>query len=98
MIEGTGLGHLPTEGGILEAIRESGKLVVLVSACWQGGVRHGMYDIDHQILAVENVIPGHDLRPEVVLVKLRWVLGRDRALDRVRARVQEPIAGELTSA
>jgi L-asparaginase/Glu-tRNA(Gln) amidotransferase subunit D len=33
VIEGTGLGHAPTEGGILDAIRRVGKPVVLVSAC-----------------------------------------------------------------
>ena len=96
VIEGTGLGHLPTEGGILEAIRESGKPVVLVSACWQGGVRLGLYDVDRAILAVENIIPGHDLTPEAALVKLMWVLARDRAIERVKARMQEPVAGELT--
>jgi L-asparaginase/Glu-tRNA(Gln) amidotransferase subunit D len=96
VIEGTGLGHLPTEDGILDAIRSSGRPVVLVSACWQGGVRLGRYDIDKEILAVENLIPGHDLTPEAALVKLMWVLGRERALDRVRARIGEPVAGELT--
>lgn len=96
VIEGTGLGHLPTEGGILEAIRESGKPVVLVSACWQGGVRLGLYDIDRQILAVENLIPGHDLTPEAALVKLMWVLGRERTVAGVRTRMQAPVAGDLT--
>jgi L-asparaginase/Glu-tRNA(Gln) amidotransferase subunit D len=98
VIEGTGLGHLPPEAGILEAIRESSKPVVLVTACWHGGVRHGLYDIDRAILAVENLIPGHDLTPEAALVKLMWVLGRDRDMDRVRTRMQEAVAGELTPA
>lgn len=96
VIEGTGLGHLPTEGGILEAIRESGKVVVLVSSCWAGGVRLGLYDVDRAVLGVETIVPGHDLTPEAALVKLMWVLGRDRAVERVRARMQEPVAGELT--
>jgi L-asparaginase/Glu-tRNA(Gln) amidotransferase subunit D len=98
VIEGTGLGHLPPEGGILEAIRDSGRTVVLVSACWQGGVRLGLYDVDRAVLAVENLIPGHDLTPEAALVKLMCALGRDRAIDRVKARIQEPVAGELTPA
>ncbi len=98
VIEGTGLGHLPPEAGILEAIREAGKPVVLVTACWHGGVRHGFYDIDRAILAVEHLIPGHDLTPEAALVKLMWVLGEDRAIERVKARMQEAIAGELTPA
>ena len=96
VIEGTGLGHLPTEGGILDAIRRCGKPVVLVSACWQGGVRLGLYDIDREIRAVENIIPGFDMTPEAALVKLMWVLGRERAIDRVKARIGEPVAGELT--
>jgi len=96
VIAGTGLGHLPTEGGILDAIRRCGKPVILVSACWQGGARLGMYDIDREIRAVENIIPGHDLTPEAALVKLMWVLGRDRAIGRVKARIGEPVAGELT--
>ena len=98
VIEGTGLGHLPTEGGILDAIRRCGKPVVLVSGCWQGGVRLGMYDIDSEIRAVENIIPGYDMTPETALVKLMWVLGRERAIDRVKARIGEPLAGELTRA
>lgn len=96
VMEGTGLGHLPTEGGILEAIRESGKPVVLVSACWRGGVGLGLYDVDRAVLAVENIIPGHDLTPEAALVKLMWVLGRERDRARVKRGMQEPVAGELT--
>lgn len=98
VVEGTGLGHLPTEGGVLPAIRASGKPVVLVSNCWQGGVRLGTYDVDREMLAVENLIPGHDLTPEAALVKLMWVLGRERTIERVKARMQEPVAGELTPA
>jgi L-asparaginase type I len=95
VIEGTGLGHLPTEGGILEAIGMAAKPVVLVSACWQGGVGLGAYDIDREILAVGNIVPGEDLTPEAALVKLMWVLGRERGLERVKARMREPVAGEL---
>lgn len=96
VVEGTGLGHVPTEGGILDAIGQSGKPVVLVSACWEGGARLGAYDIDRTILAVENIVPGEDMTPEAALVKLMWVLGRARDRERVRAMIREPIAGELT--
>ena len=70
--------------------------VILVSACWQGGVRLGMYDVDREIRAIENIIPGDDMTPETALVKLMWVLGRDRTIDRVKARMRKPVAGELT--
>lgn len=96
VIEGTGLGHLPTEGGLLETVRRWGKPAVLVSACWQGGVRLGLYDIDQAILAVPNIIPGHDLTPEAAVVKLMWVLGREEAFERVRSRMWEPVAGDIT--
>jgi len=96
VVEGTGLGHVATDGELLETIRRAGKPVALVSACWEGGVHLGGYDVDHEILAVENIVPGDDMTPETALVKLMWVLARERALDRVRARMQEPIAGELT--
>lgn len=96
VIEGTGLGHLPTEGGLLEAVRRWGKPAVLISACWQGGVRLGLYDIDQTILAVPNIIPGHDLTPEAAVVKLMWVLGREQALERVRARIWDTAAGDIT--
>lgn len=98
VVEGTGLGHVATEGGILDVIRQTEKPVVLVSACWQGGVKLGGYDVDREILAVDNIVPGDDMTPETALVKLMWVLGRERALDRVKARMREPIAGELTQA
>jgi L-asparaginase type I len=96
VIEGTGLGHLPTQSGLLEVIRASAKPVVLVSACWEGGVRLGLYDIDRKVREVENIVPGDDLTPEAALVKLMWVLGREQQLDRVKVRMQEPVAGELT--
>lgn len=96
VIEGTGLGHLPTDGGLLETVRRWGKPAVLVSACWQGGVRLGLYDIDQAILTVPNIIPGHDLTPEAAVVKLMWVLGRDQALERVRARMWNSAAGDIT--
>ena len=96
VVEGTGLGHVATEGGILEAIRQSGKPVVLVSACWEGGVRLGGYDVDGEILGVDNIIPGRDMTPETALVKLMWVLAREHRRDGVRVRMQEPVAGELS--
>jgi L-asparaginase type I len=96
VIEGTGAGHVATEGGILAAIGQAGKPVVLVSACWEGGVRLGDYDVDQEILAVDSIVPGEDMTPETALVKLMWVLARERGLDRVRVRMREPIAGELT--
>jgi glutamyl-tRNA(Gln) amidotransferase subunit D len=98
VVEGTGLGHVAIDGGILDVIRQAGKPVVLVSACWEGGVRLGGYDVDREILAVDNIVPGDDMTPETALVKLMWVLAREHALDGVRARMREPVAGELTVA
>ena len=98
VVEGTGAGHVATEGEILDAIRRARKPVVLVSACWEGGVALGSYDVDREILAVDNIIPGEDMTPETALVKLMWILARERSLDRVRARMREPVAGEVTEA
>jgi glutamyl-tRNA(Gln) amidotransferase subunit D len=96
VIEGTGLGHVATEGGILDAIRRPGKPVVVVSTCWEGGVKLGSYDVDREILGVDTIIPGDDMTPEAALVKLMWVLARERAVDRVRTMIRESVAGELT--
>ena len=96
VIAGTGAGHVATEGGILDAIRRAGTPVVLVSACWEGGVSLGGYDVDREILGVDCIVPGGDMTPETALVKLMWVLGRERLLDRVKMRMREPIAGEIT--
>jgi L-asparaginase type I len=94
VVIGTGAGRLPTEGGVLEAIRDSGKPCVLVSACWAPGGELGGYDLDRDILAVENIVEGLDLTPEAALVKLMWVLARHASLDEIRAEVQRPLAGE----
>jgi L-asparaginase/Glu-tRNA(Gln) amidotransferase subunit D len=67
---------------------------VLVSACWAPGGELGGYDLDRDILAVENIVEGLDLTPEAALVKLMWVLARHASLDEIRAEVQRPLAGE----
>jgi L-asparaginase type I len=97
VIIGTGAGRLPTEGGVLDAIRDSGKPCVLVSATWAPGGELGGYDLDRELLAVENLVDGLDLTPEAALAKLMWVLATNRSIDDVRAAIQQPLAGELTA-
>jgi L-asparaginase type I len=93
VLEGTGAGHIKTSLQLVVA--KFNKPVVISTQAVYGGERLGAYDIDHQILAIANVIPGGDMTSETALVKLMWALeqGGD-----VRSRMQMSLAGEIGSA
>jgi len=43
-----------------------------------------------------GVVPLEDMIPETALVKLMWVLGQTRSIDKVHGLMLQPIAGEIT--
>jgi glutamyl-tRNA(Gln) amidotransferase subunit D len=93
VLEGTGIGHLRVDDGVLDTIRTFGKPVALSTQCLNGGERLGTYAMDKKILAIPNLIPVRDMLPEVALVKLMWCLGQDKG--DVRERLLSNIADEI---
>ncbi|MEM4201951.1 MAG: Glu-tRNA(Gln) amidotransferase subunit GatD, partial [Candidatus Hadarchaeum sp.] len=97
VIEGTGLGHAPQslfEG--IEFARKRNVPVVMTSQCLWGRVNMNVYSTGRDLLQL-GVIPAEDMLPEVAWVKLMWVLGRTKDLDKAAKLMQQNLAGEITS-
>jgi len=96
VIEGTGLGHLPETAfeGVREAIKR-GVPVVMASQCIWGRVNMRVYSTGRDLLNL-GVIPAEDMLPETAFVKLMYVLGHTRKLEKVRKMMLTNIAGEIS--
>jgi L-asparaginase type I len=93
VLEGTGIGHLRVDDGVLDTIRNFEKPAALSTQCLNGGERLGTYAMDKKILAVPNIIPVRDMLPEVALVKLMWCLGQENGA--IKETLLSNIAGEI---
>lgn len=99
VIEATGLGHTPTLGkhSLLPKIEKaikSGLPVVITSQCLYGRTHPTIY---HNLreLSRRGVIFAEDMLPEVALVKLMWVLGHAKKLDKVKEMMLTNYVGEI---
>ena len=95
VLSGTGLGHVSTL--LIPAIRElvaAGTLVMMTSQCMHGRVCDRVYDTGRDLLNA-GVIEGGDMLPEVALVKLMWVLGNEKDLEKAAAMMATDLKGEL---
>ena len=72
-------------------------VVVNCSQCHGGSVRQGLYSTG-AALARCGVIPGFDMTPEAALTKLYCLLAEGLEPAQVRARMQQDLAGELSTA
>lgn len=99
VIEATGLGHTPTLGKYsflpkIEKAIKSGIPVVITSQCLYGRTHPTIY---HNLieLSKRGVIFAEDMLPEVALVKLMWVLGHTKNLDKIRKMMLTNYTGEI---
>jgi len=96
VIEGTGLGHVPTY--LIDSIRratEEGLTVCMTSQCLYGRVNMNVYSTGRRLLKA-GVIPCEDMLPETAYVKLMWVLGHTDDPKEVREMMLTNYAGEIT--
>ncbi|MBD3228158.1 MAG: Glu-tRNA(Gln) amidotransferase subunit GatD [Candidatus Lokiarchaeota archaeon] len=95
VIAGTGLGHISKN--LLEpckkAIDNNIAIVMAVQTLW-GFTGLQVYERGREILDL-GIIAGHNLLPETAYVKLSWVLGHTRDLDKVKKIMLKNIAGEI---
>ncbi len=98
VIEGTGLGHVPTsaEKSWIPAVQDlADRLpVVITSQTLYGRVNQNVYT-NLRILFETGAIPGEDMLPEVAYIKLGWVLGHTRNMKKIKELMAKNIAGEI---
>lgn len=102
VIEGTGLGHVPTQArcswipAIKKAIK-AGIPVIVTTQTLYGRVNPHVYTNLRILFSDAKAIPGEDMLPETAYVKLGWVLGHTKDMDEVRKAMLQNIAGEINN-
>lgn len=96
VVEGTGLGHVNTEGiAALRRFVDKGGLACMTSQCINGRVNMNVYDTGRDLLQA-GVIPLENMLPETALVKAMWVLGNTSSVDDAKRLMTADLAGEVT--
>jgi glutamyl-tRNA(Gln) amidotransferase subunit D len=100
VIEGTGLGHVPTFAkkswiGTIKKHSEQIPFVVAPQTLY-GRVNPDVYSNLRILYHEAGAIPGEDMLPETAYIKLGWVLGHTRSMEKIREMMLTNYAGEIT--
>jgi glutamyl-tRNA(Gln) amidotransferase subunit D len=107
VIEGTGLGHVPTfaKKSWIETIKKHSKEgipFVVTPQTLYGRINPNVYTNLRVLYHVAGAIPGEDMLPETAYIKLGWVLGHampkspEKRMAKVREMMLTSYAGEIT--
>jgi glutamyl-tRNA(Gln) amidotransferase subunit D len=101
VIEGTGMGHVPTfaEKSWIPSIKKlikDGIPVVIAPQTVYGRINPNVYTNLRVLYHEAKAIPAEDMLPEVAYIKLGWVLGHTKDLEKVRELMLTNMAGEIT--
>jgi glutamyl-tRNA(Gln) amidotransferase subunit D len=101
VIEGTGMGHVPTaaEKSWIPAIKKlikDGIPVVVATQTIYGRINTDVYTNLRILYHEAKAIPAEDMLPEVAYVKLGWILGHTKDLEKVREMMLTNMKGEIT--
>ncbi len=100
VIEGTGMGHVPTKARkpwvpVIKDIVSSGVPVVVETQCLYGPVNPRVYSNLRLLYQDAGAIPAADMLPETTYVKLGWVLAQEKKLPKIRDMMLTNYAGEI---
>jgi glutamyl-tRNA(Gln) amidotransferase subunit D len=100
VIEGTGLGHVPTKSRVswistITKHAKDGLPVVITPHTVYGRMNPSVYS-NLRILSNAGAIHGEDMLTEVAYVKLGWVLGHTKDPEEIRRMMLTNYAGEIT--
>lgn len=101
VIEGTGMGHVPTftEESWIPSIKKlikDGVPVVIAPQTIYGRINTNVYTNLRVLYHDAKAIPAEDMLPETAYVKLGWILGHTKDLEKIRELMLKNIAGEIT--
>ncbi len=101
VIEATGLGHVPTSEKklswiphIKDAVR-SGVPVVVAPQTIFGRLNLNVYRNGRMLLDV-GAIDGQDMLPETAYVKLGWILGHTKNMEKIKELMMKNLVGEIS--
>jgi len=106
VLAGTGLGHIPTNLSgekhaipifkEVSALISSGIPVVMAPQAIYGRINMNVYSVGRAELSAGMMGQLCDFTPETAYVKLMWVLGREKKMEKVRALMETDLAGEIS--
>jgi len=102
VLEGTGLGHVPTNSKnswipIIKKSIKDGIPVVVTSQTIYGRVNPNVYTNLRVLYHESKAIPGEDMLSETAYIKLGWVLGHTKDMDKIREMMLTNVSGEINS-
>lgn len=106
VIAGTGLGHVPTNPSkekfakstlpAIESLIDSGIPVVIAPQTIYGRLNLNVYSAGRLLKQAGVIGDGADWLPETAMVKLMWVLGHTKDMEKIREMMMMNFAGELS--
>ncbi len=99
VLETYGSGNSPSEGWFMKSLERAvkkGIIILNVSQCNGGRVIQGRYETSKELLNVGG-ISGADITTEAAVTKMMFLLGQEKSLADVRAKLSVPLAGEMTA-
>ena len=101
VIEGTGMGHVPTSAEkswipTIKKLIKDGIPVVIAPQTIYGRINPNVYTNLRILYHEAGAIPAEDMMPDVAYIKLGWILGHNKDLEKVREMMLTNIAGEIT--
>jgi glutamyl-tRNA(Gln) amidotransferase subunit D len=101
VIEGTGMGHVPTAAEkswipTIKKLIKDGIPVVIATQTIYGRINTNVYTNQRILYHEAKAIPAEDMLPEVAYVKLGWILGHTKDLEKVREMMLTNMKGEIT--
>ena len=102
VIEGTGMGHVPTEAEktwipSIKKLIKDGIPVVIAPQTIYGRINTDVYTNLRVLYHEAKAIPAEDMLPEVAYIKLGWILGHTNDFEEVRKMMFTNISGEITA-
>jgi len=101
VLEGTGMGHVPTFAKkswipVIKKLIKDGIPVVVAPQTIYGRINTDVYTNLRVLYHEAKAIPAEDMLPETAFIKLSWVLGHTKSLEKIREMMLTNIAGEIT--